>query len=163
THLVDHLLNAPWHARLSRRQLELPGAIDIGETLADEVDQACVDTVDLGPHLLHVLAILGLARRHDLNPLTRSFGNDRIGLDLDQPFRPDEGSHLKHAVGRANAGKKLAMHAAYSLPMSYIGEIDARAHHVLEACSRMRQSLLDYFDDGAGLRRGIADGDRFAA
>ena len=36
---VDHLLDAPRHARLGRRLLELPGAIDIGEALADQIDQ----------------------------------------------------------------------------------------------------------------------------
>ena len=64
-HLVDHLLDAPRHARFRRRLLELPGTIDIGEALADQIDQGLIDAVDLGPHLFHVAAILGFARRHD--------------------------------------------------------------------------------------------------
>src|SRR5512132_19023 len=63
-HPVDHLLDAPRHPRLSRRLLELPGAIDIGEALADEVDERDIDAVDLRPHLFHVGAVFCLARCH---------------------------------------------------------------------------------------------------
>ena len=67
--LVDHLLDAPRHARLCRRSLQLPGSIDIGEALADEIDQLPVDAVDLGPYLVHVAAVFRLAWRHHDSPL----------------------------------------------------------------------------------------------
>src|ERR1022692_817189 len=63
-YLVDHLLDAPGHARFGGRVLQLPRAIDIGEALADEIDKFPIDPVDLAPHLLHVRAILGLPWRH---------------------------------------------------------------------------------------------------
>src|SRR5262245_34286226 len=63
-HQVDDLLNAPRHSRFCRRPLELPGAIDIGEALADKIDELHIDTVDLRPHLFHVGAVLSLAGCH---------------------------------------------------------------------------------------------------
>src|SRR6185437_315091 len=67
------------------------------------------------------------------NSSNRSFGDNRIGFNLDQPLRSDEGGDLKHAVGRANVGEELTMHTAHGLPMGYVDEIDARPHHVVEA------------------------------
>src|SRR4249919_3140587 len=63
-HPVDHLLDPPRYPRFRRRLFELPGAIDIGEALADEVDQRNIDAVDLRPHLFHVGAVFWLAQRH---------------------------------------------------------------------------------------------------
>src|SRR6476646_4778901 len=49
------------------------------------------------------------------------------------------------------------MQPADNVPMGNVHEIDARADHVLESCDRILQRLADNLEDGAGLRRGIAD------
>src|SRR3990170_8480618 len=88
---------------------------------------------------------------------------DGVDLDFHQPLRPNEGRHLKYAVGRADIAEELAMHAAHRLPMGDVDEIYPRANHVLKARSRIRQSLLDDFENGASLGRWIAHGDWLTA
>ena len=47
--------------------------------------------------------------------------------------------------------------------MGDVHEIDARADHILEPGACVLQRLGDDVEDGAGLRRGIADADHLAA
>src|SRR5581483_7346625 len=160
THAIDHLLDTPGRAGFRRRGLELPGAIDIGEALADEIDKRLVDPVDLRPHLIHVAAVLGFARRHRFDPLA---GYDRIGLDLDQIVRVHEGRDLKRRVGGTDVAEEFAVDAADRLEVSHIDEIHARANHVLEARAGLGERLPDRLENGPGLRRRVAFGDGLAA
>src|SRR6185312_9613185 len=60
--LIDHLLVAPGHVGLlPGLQLDLPGALHIAQTLADEADQGGIDTVNLLAHLGQIGAVGGLA------------------------------------------------------------------------------------------------------
>ena len=62
---IDDLLNAPLHdGAFARRHLELPSAIDVAETLGDQIDERRVDAVDLGAHFRHVGAFPGPFRVH---------------------------------------------------------------------------------------------------
>src|SRR6476620_9838029 len=89
--------------------------------------------------------------------------NDCVGLDLNEPVGIDEARHFEDARRRADVAEHLAMHAADNFPMGNVHEIDARADHVLESCARILQRLADNLEDGAGLRRGIADADHLPA
>src|SRR6476620_11756071 len=82
--------------------------------------------------------------------------NDSVGLDLDEPVRIDEARDLQNASYRPDVA---SMHPADNVPTGNVHEIDARADHVLESCARILQRLADNLEDGAGLRRGIADAD----
>src|SRR3990172_1830478 len=82
---------------------------------------------------------------------------DSVDLDFHQPVWTDEARHLQHARGRADVAEELAMHAAHRLPMGNVDEIGPGADHILEARARIVQRLLDDLEDGAGLRRGVAD------
>src|SRR3990170_5189371 len=88
---------------------------------------------------------------------------DGVDLDFHQPVWTDEARHLQHARGRADVAEELAMHAAHRLPMGNVDEISPGADHILEARARIVQRLLDDLEDGAGLRRGIADRNPLAA
>src|SRR6478752_1907719 len=89
--------------------------------------------------------------------------NDGVGLDLDEPVRIDEARDLQNAGCRPDVAEHLSMHPADNVPMGNVHEIDARADHVLESCARILQRLADNLEDGAGLRRGIADADHLPA
>ena len=132
-HPVDHLLDAPRHARLGRRLLELPGAIDIGEALADEIDQAesmrsisaltsSMLAQSLG--LRGAMASSSSSRKPDTTA-SASISTSQSGL-----MKPETSSMLER---RADIAEELAMHAADRLPMGDVDEIGPGADHVLEA------------------------------
>ena len=152
-HLVDHLLDAPWHARLGRRAclscqarstkvkrspIRSTRAHRCGRSPSALPPCRCIPQPCCGamPHPPETMA-------------SASISTEPIGID--------EARDLQHAGRRADVAEEFAMHATDRLPMGDVDEIDARADDVLEARSRLLQRLGDEVEDGAGLRLRVAD------
>ncbi len=83
-----------------------------------------------------------------------SRGNDRLGLDLDQPARVEQ---LRHDPGRRGTGgrERLAVGPADGVDVGGVGDVDAGAHDVIERRPGLLEGAGDDRQAGPSLLIGV--------
>ena len=90
--------------------------------------------------------------------------DDRLGFDLDEHQRIDEGSHLDHRCGRPDVLEELTVGAPNVFPVAgNIDYINARAHDTAERGAEMREGALDVLECLHGLSVRVAGPNQRAA
>ena len=82
--------------------------------------------------------------------------DEGVGLDLDQHARVDQAADLDHRGRRADVGEDLAVGAADLLPAGDVGDVHARAHHVVQARADALERRRDVGDRAAPSARRVA-------
>src|SRR5438034_1631069 len=71
-------------------------------------------------------------------------------------FRSNQLAHFDHARRGTNLAEKFSVRAAHLFPFGNVGDVNARAHDILQCRTGLRERGFDVADGLDGLRAGVA-------